>query len=633
MIRNKILKILRSIGGFEGLGAIKKWVPPLILLILAFGVMAANANYLWQTGALPFGPDAPTDIGQAKALLAGESLSTYRSPGAWLFYYLIMRFAGENYRLFSWIQVVLAAFIPVLVYIISLRVFKSRLVGLTAAGLTIFSPILLYTNLWVGKEFLQVLFILLFLAVFIYASQKSSLGWLVGAGLLMGYLLLIKAVFIPVFLVAIFLIFLKFKGKNRFLWPLVFFLAAAIVVSPWTIRNYRSGQPVLISSEGEASLNLGLHPFSTGTGTYPTEQETLILYEVLGDKPTPGMGGAALKLARFYWHHPRELIGKVVSKMTMLVKWESTRGVDTVLKINVDSQPRRFFDAFSLLLSIFAILWYLIKHRFRPSSRFIILASFPLLLLVIHSFFTMETRYFAAVLPIVYILTVYLLIEVGGWAKSKSTIYFFIYLVFLPILFWTGYKTYQWFEDYTTRNFYYSFDEGNSYLEAFVIRNDKGDFSKVSEKGMVSLSDAVPNLDFILGFKYNFPLVSLMVRDTHITESDGLTALEFSLDEKNWIPIFEDKPRLTEKKETDYWRWYAKDNQAISKSFFLRYYLERGSGVERTANISNLDIWVNVAPIIPTDFLHDMLEEPRGYKVFWATPTWQRQHKKIIISE
>jgi hypothetical protein len=155
-------------------------------------------------------------------------------------------------------------------------IFADAIVGrLTVALLTIYPNQIGYVPILATETFYTAL---LLAALAIVVRGRHSLAGLVLAGLVFGIATLTKAqtLFVPAFLFAAW--WLADAGRLRlFPWiakAAIVYAAMALVIVPWTVRNYLVlGEFVLISSNGGGTLLSGNNP--TAWGDY-TEDDPLV---------------------------------------------------------------------------------------------------------------------------------------------------------------------------------------------------------------------------------------------------------------------------------------------------------------------------------------------------------------------
>lgn len=165
----------------------------------------------------------------------------YRLPGYPLFLALCYRLFGSDIENALWVQLILASFIPILIFILSLVLFPrnllvARMVALASAmhvGFVLYASIPL-------TESLFMLFFLLFCILFFSAlSDKSDFKQFLLVGLLLGCVSLIRAVgHYLVVLSIIMLLCSRFSWRFKLQYGSIFAGGWLAVVSWWLIRNF-----------------------------------------------------------------------------------------------------------------------------------------------------------------------------------------------------------------------------------------------------------------------------------------------------------------------------------------------------------------------------------------------------------
>ncbi len=205
--------------------------------LVYYGYLQHDANY-WQIDSL--GYDAV-----AKGIVAGHGISTvdgapnfHRVPGYPLYLAAFKKWCGDSPAAALWTQVLLGAFIPVLVFLLALTLFPSQIMLATIAGMyaTVQLGLVLYSG-FMMTETLFVLFFLLFLVLFF--SHCDNPKRLATAGVLLGIASLIRPVGHYLIVLALFILliqktYLPIRIRNCAL----LFLAWLVPVSIWLARNY-----------------------------------------------------------------------------------------------------------------------------------------------------------------------------------------------------------------------------------------------------------------------------------------------------------------------------------------------------------------------------------------------------------
>jgi len=167
------------------------------------------------------------------------------------------------------VQCVLSSLVPVVAYLVSRRIF-SKAVSVSAAILVAFDYFLAITPTYVNQPVIHILFLsLLVLAVFRLA-ELPGLKRAIIAGALFGLVAMTKTA------IAFFLVFasvwlwrrLVSSRRSRLAIIAVVWVAAALVMSPWMLRNlivFKRFIPV--SATGGVHVWVGSSPYATG-GSY-----------------------------------------------------------------------------------------------------------------------------------------------------------------------------------------------------------------------------------------------------------------------------------------------------------------------------------------------------------------------------
>ena len=140
---------------------------------------------------------------------------------------------GRSWLVVGLAQVVAAVATAWLVYAIGTR-FVSQRAGLAAALIATLNPYLVWHDVHVNREILDGLIAAALVLVALVAGQRRSLALAAGAGVLSGLAVLGNArlLGVPV-IVALFLLW-RSRAAGA---PLAVLVAAAVVTSPWLIRN------------------------------------------------------------------------------------------------------------------------------------------------------------------------------------------------------------------------------------------------------------------------------------------------------------------------------------------------------------------------------------------------------------
>ena len=168
-------------------------------------------------------------------------------------------------------NIVLGIGICLLMYHFALAIFHDKSAAALGVLLYALYPNQIALTAAISNELLYTF--LLMLAFYLLSQAEKSLRWLFLCGLVLGYATLTKAqtVLLPLFMAAFFLgeslSWARFGRSIRH--TLIIYLGLAVVVLPWTARNYLVfGHPVLVSTNGGLNLLIGNNPSANGDITF-----------------------------------------------------------------------------------------------------------------------------------------------------------------------------------------------------------------------------------------------------------------------------------------------------------------------------------------------------------------------------
>jgi len=239
------------------------WLDPIIIVGLAliirivWAIIAPEVDpFLVQS---PLLGDAASYDRIAKSLMAGTGFvdSSSQPEAFWpplypAFLALLYSLAGYSLEIARMVQALLGSVVPVAAYFISVRLFSRRVAWLSAIGL-IFYPHLVYFNTWLIAESLFMALMVIALWAIGPVVEKPVVVRIALAGVLFGLAALTKPfmLFVMPFLALWLFLASNERLSRRFLAVAVLAFVTAAVILPWTIRNYRLyDQVVLISTNG-----------------------------------------------------------------------------------------------------------------------------------------------------------------------------------------------------------------------------------------------------------------------------------------------------------------------------------------------------------------------------------------------
>ena len=238
--------------------------------------------------------------------------SSKRAPLYPLFLAAVYLVFGHQYFMVRVVQAIIGALSCVLVYRIGRRV-HSAVVGLAGAGLLAVHPSLL-TVTWLYTETLFTFLLTVTMLVFYRAvmERREYLFALLGVCLGLCALTRPTAFFLPLAVLAVLIVLRTARIRSVFV-----LVAFAMVVSPWTARNYiREGRFVPVSSQGGDVFVYGNYPLFSGTNWWTVfdmerlEEErregALFLDELRRSVPQDAQGGTRSALRRMALEKIRE---------------------------------------------------------------------------------------------------------------------------------------------------------------------------------------------------------------------------------------------------------------------------------------------------------------------------------------
>ncbi len=204
-------------------------------------------------------------------------------------------------------QALLGVVVPVAAYFISLRLFGRRVSYLSAIGL-IFYPHLVYFNAWLIAESLFMALMVTALWAIGSVVEKPIVARIALAGVLFGLASLTKPfmLFVMPFLALWLLLASNGRLSRRLMSVAILTVAMVGVILPWTIRNYRLfDQVVLISTNGGYTFLGANNPNAWGGSTSTTRARSApaaAARDRCSPRPVrPGINASRRRLTRHKW--------------------------------------------------------------------------------------------------------------------------------------------------------------------------------------------------------------------------------------------------------------------------------------------------------------------------------------------
>jgi 4-amino-4-deoxy-L-arabinose transferase-like glycosyltransferase len=184
------------------------------------------------------------------------------------------------------LNVLLSASTCLLAYVVGTRVFNRR-VGLVGAFLLALFPGQIFYSTLLMTEVISAFLLILLLAL-VLTLTIDSISWraIVLIGLLLGAAALVRGEMVLLFLPLIIVWAVAHRSVGKALrYGVVAVAAAALVLLPWTVRNWvRLGYPVALSTGSADNLLAGHWSGADGLGTFTTGTEVNLKY---ADVPYP----------------------------------------------------------------------------------------------------------------------------------------------------------------------------------------------------------------------------------------------------------------------------------------------------------------------------------------------------------
>jgi hypothetical protein len=314
-----------------------------------------------------------------------------------------------------------------------------RIYGLGVASLTAISPHLINMNLYLLTETLFCFFLMAF--VWIISRVNANSRRLVF--LLMGLLLALATLTRPWIQAYLFVVMgYLFFSKLRFsaVQTLLVLVGAAIVTTPWLVRNSMEFGDAVDGSQLVASIHHGMYP-----NMMYEEQSDSLGYAYRADPMSPTLGksmGVTLAeikrraTAEPYRYAKWYLVGKIKS----VLSWKIIAGADAIFVYQVGGSPyfevpKFYLSAYYMekthgLLMVLAligimIVWLPAKLQRQSAERVFFLRSMSLLILYflsMHMVVAPYPRYSIPMRPVLYAMALYPFVLVVGISGFREKV-------------------------------------------------------------------------------------------------------------------------------------------------------------------------------------------------------------------
>ena len=329
--------------------------------------------------------------------LLQDDVITYQGPAYQYFLAIIYFIFGHHYEAVWLIQALLRALSALLIFLICKKIFKAeeyRRIGHIAAIIFGFYPDLIEISAMLLTETFYIFFTILVVYIFFRYYEQIAFKGVFWLGLTTGISILIRStaggIFAPVFI---------FYFWRRKAWKhLIFFLILiAIIMTPWTIRNYRVYH-AFIPTMANFGYNLwtGNHEGGDGEGgNVPQHFEVMERYGVIGAN---SYGIEQFK--NFILNHPLTYIKLTITRIVKYFSfirpmgfWFYQRGLSQFIFIACSA-----FASVILFTLGFAGIFAVLKKE-RKNAKLLYLITFASLTFLSVVPIIIETRYRLPIYP------------------------------------------------------------------------------------------------------------------------------------------------------------------------------------------------------------------------------------------
>lgn len=158
------------------------------------------------------------------------------------------------------VQMVLSMVLIYLTFVLGTTVSGPKIGVMAAAVMAIYPSYLFFTHL-ILTEVLFTVFLLLYIIQIIYQFKRSLRPWtMLPVGICLGLAALTRSVMYPFLLIHVALIIVNYRKKLKVAVPAVLWLimGCAVVIGPWSIRNYKLfGEFVPVGTMGGLNVYMG----------------------------------------------------------------------------------------------------------------------------------------------------------------------------------------------------------------------------------------------------------------------------------------------------------------------------------------------------------------------------------------
>ena len=220
-----------------------------IMSIFFFSSLILRGLTLWLSPVEHLGTNAEIAfLGGAEMILNGKGLMDYKYPvfipplyailiafGSWMF--------GHDQLPIKVLQIVADSATTCVVMLIAREILGFR-TALISGGLLIVYPFSIYASTYIGSETLFTFFLSCCILFFLWATSSSRLAWYLLAGCMLGVATLIRGTtqFFPLLTPVLLALLHRTISKRVIVGYLGFCFCFALMIAPWTVRNYQIGR-------------------------------------------------------------------------------------------------------------------------------------------------------------------------------------------------------------------------------------------------------------------------------------------------------------------------------------------------------------------------------------------------------
>jgi 4-amino-4-deoxy-L-arabinose transferase-like glycosyltransferase len=356
----------------------------------------------------------------ARSLMAGGGYGEQPHEPSAFWPPLYPAFLAGLYSVFSYdlmlariTNAAIGALVPVLIYLIGIRLFDRRVALLAAVG-AVGYPLLIVLGAWVIPDGPYIVFVCLILLTMIEIQRHPRTSMYLALGVILGLAYLLKPVtafFLP-FLVPWFLFSLRsLSFGHRFRAGVVTAFVLVLVLAPWTVRNQVVlGSPIVGSSNGGYTFYGANNPHAFG-GHYEHFPERI---------PELSEGAEQMQFYRqgveWILSDPSAYVSVTVSKFRRLASPLSISSSPDDLSIPGETLVRIGYTAFLLLVLAGVVI---LRNQLRATGLLLV----PILgVLLSTAVFYGDARYTMPAVPSLLLLAAVSIVWIWEWLANRSEI-------------------------------------------------------------------------------------------------------------------------------------------------------------------------------------------------------------------